>query len=248
MPYPDLSTPIPGHQNHFRAPNAKPEPSGSILSQLASNTSPNPLTPLHLSNALPNTPTPLRLVDAFPTQRTFDLSSPSRQVNSRHPHSFPTRCLSTFTLLCQVYSRHLIGLTTAVGRSPIAYLPRSMRLSPSFLALSIYVHLLFCCMFLCHITRYSLLVFYVSSSVPHLCLPLFHLSLFLTSVAPTLVIPYISYDPLIINFDTPRPSSAPPVNHGLIALAHLTPSSTCTTFPTTQQSPLDKAQLKAMDA
>ena len=53
-------------------------------------------------------------------------------------------------------------------------------------------------MFLCHITRYPPLVFYVSSSVPRLHLPLFHLSLFLTSVAPTLVIPYIPYDPFPI--------------------------------------------------
>ena len=66
-PYPDLSMPIPSHQNHFRAPNAKPEPSSSIPSQLTSNTSPNPLTLSCLSNALLNTPTPLRLVDAFPT-------------------------------------------------------------------------------------------------------------------------------------------------------------------------------------
>ena len=66
-PYPDLSTPIPSHQNHSRAPNAKPEPSGSIPSQLTSNVSPNLLTPSRLSNALLNTPTPLRLVDAFPT-------------------------------------------------------------------------------------------------------------------------------------------------------------------------------------
>ena len=35
-PYPDLSTPILSHQNHPRAPNATPEPSGSIPSQLAS--------------------------------------------------------------------------------------------------------------------------------------------------------------------------------------------------------------------
>ena len=53
-------------------------------------------------------------------------------------------------------------------------------------------------MFLCHITHYPLLIFYVSSSVPRLRLPLFHLSLFLTSVAPTLVIPYIPYDPFPI--------------------------------------------------
>ena len=102
---------------------------------------PNPLTPSCLSNALSNTPTPLRLVDAFPTQCSFDLSSPSRQVDSWHPPSFLTQRLSTFTLLCQVYSWHLIGLATAVGRSPIAYLPCSMCHSLSFLALYIYVPL-----------------------------------------------------------------------------------------------------------
>ena len=53
-------------------------------------TSFQPSSPLRLSNALPNTPTPSRLADAFPTRRTFNLSSPSRQVDSRHPHSFPT--------------------------------------------------------------------------------------------------------------------------------------------------------------
>ena len=99
-------------------------------------------SPSHLSNALPNTPTPLRLVNAFPTRRTFNLSSPSHQVDSRHPHSFPTQC--SFNLSSssrQVYSRCLIGLATAVGRSPIAYLPRLMHLSPSFLAPYIYVPL-----------------------------------------------------------------------------------------------------------
>ena len=131
----------------------------------------NPLTPSRLSNALPNTPTPLHLVNAFPTRRTFDLSSPSRQVDSRQPHSFPTWRLSTFTPLRQVYSRHFIGLATAVGRSLIAYLPRSMCHSLSFLAPYIYVS----STFLCHITRYPPLVFYVSSSVPRLRLPLFHL-------------------------------------------------------------------------
>ena len=164
---------------------------------------PNPLTPLRLSNALLNIPTPLCLINAFPTRRSFDLSPSSRQVDSRHPHpfltrrsfdlysslrqvnsrqphSFPTRRLSTFTPLCQIYSRCFIGLVTAVGRSLIAYLPRSMHLSPSFLTPYIYVS----SMFLCHITRYPPLVFYVSSSVPRLRLPLFHLSLFLTSVDP----------------------------------------------------------------
>ena len=101
---------------------------------------PNPLTPSRLSNALPNTLTPSHLVNTFPTQHTFDLSSPSRQVDSRHPHSFPTWRLSTFTPLRQIYSQCFIGLATAVGWSPIAYLPRSMRLSLSFLALYISVH------------------------------------------------------------------------------------------------------------
>ena len=130
---------------------------------------PNPLAPSWanscLSNALPNTPTPLRLVNAFPTWRSFDLSSSLHQVNSWHPHSFltwcildlsssshqvdsrylhslPTRRHSTFTLLCQVYSWHLIGLATAVGQSPITYLPHSMCPSLTFLALYIYVSLL----------------------------------------------------------------------------------------------------------
>ena len=182
--------PIPSHQNHFRAPNAKPEPSGSILSQLTSNTSLNPLTPLRLSNALLNTPTPLCLADTFPTRRSFNLSSSLHQVDSRHPHSFPTRRLSTFTLLCQVYSRHLIGLTTVVGRSPIAYLSRSMCHSLSFLTLYISV-----CSLLCLIIRYPPFVslshhplpsfrFSVSSSVPRLHPPLLNLSLFYLSIDP----------------------------------------------------------------
>ena len=127
---------------------------------------PNPLAPsqanLHLSNALLNTPTPLCLVDAFPTRRSFDLSSSLRQVDSRHPHSFLTRCLSTFTLLHQVYCRCLIGLATAVGQSPIMYLPHSMRLSLSFLALYISVHSL------CLITHYPSSVSSISPSVPRL--------------------------------------------------------------------------------
>ena len=101
----------------------------------------NPLAPSQansrLSNALPNTPTPSCLVGALLTRH-----SSSHQVDSRHPHPFLTRHLLTFTLLRQVYSRRLIGLMTADGQSPIAYLPRSMRPSLSFLALYIYVSLL----------------------------------------------------------------------------------------------------------
>ena len=157
---------------------------------------PNPLAPSqansHLSNTLPNTLTPLCLVNAFPTRHSFDLPSSSRQVNSRHPHSFPTQHLSTFTLLHQAYSQRLIGLATVVGRSPIAYLPRSMRLSLSFLALYISVRSL------CLITHYPSSVSSISSSVPCLRPPSFHPSLFYPSVDPTLVIPYIPYDPFPI--------------------------------------------------
>ena len=62
FPYPDLFMPTPSCQNHPQAPLAKPEPSGSILSQLASNAFPNPLTPLvsrqmhsqHYTHSRPN--------------------------------------------------------------------------------------------------------------------------------------------------------------------------------------------------
>ena len=214
-PYPNLSMPILSHQNHFRAPNAKPKPSGSIPSQLASNVSPNLLTPSRLSNALPNTPTPLHLVDAFPircsfnlflsltssrfltptlipTRCSFDLSSSSHQVDSRHPHPFLTRHLSTFTPLRQVYSWRFIGLATAVGRSPIAYLPCLMCLSLSFLALYISVRssmshhsLPFIC-FLCLIlSSPSPLTLVSSIFIPYLR-------------QSSLVIPYIPYDPFPI--------------------------------------------------
>ena len=127
---------------------------------------PNPLAlsqaNLHLSNALLNTLTPLCLVNTFLTRHSFNLSSSSHQVNSRHPHSFLTRRHSTFTLLCQVYSQRLIGLVTAVGRSPITYLSHSMHLSLSFLTLYISV-----CS-LCLIARYPSFVSSVLSSVPRL--------------------------------------------------------------------------------
>ena len=156
---------------------------------------PNPLAPSRansrLSNTLPNTPTPLHLVNAFPTQRSFDLSSSSRQVDSQHPHLFPTRCLLTFTLLRQVYSQCFIGLVTAVGRSPITYLPRSMRLSLSFLALYISVRSL------CLIIRYPpfVLCLILSSPSPS---TLFSSIFILSLHRPYLSIPYIPYEPFLI--------------------------------------------------
>ena len=141
-----------------------------------SNASLNPLTASCLSNTLPNTPTPLHLADAFPTRHTFNLSSPSHQVNSWHPHSFPTRCHSTFTLLCQVYSWHLISLATVVGRSPIVYLPCSMRLSLSFLAHYISVRSL------CLIIRYPP---FVSLSHPQFPVSVHPRFIYLYSIHPS---------------------------------------------------------------
>ena len=152
---------------------------------------PNPLAPsranLCLSNALPNTPTPLRLVDTFPTRRSFDLSLSSRQVDSRHSHSFPTQRHSTFTLLRQVYSRRLIGLTTAVGRSPITYLPRLMRLSLSFLALYISVSLLSAVRFLCLIIRYPP---FISLSHPQFPVSVHPRFIYLYSILPSTLLRY----------------------------------------------------------
>ena len=162
-PYSDLSTPTPSHLNHSRAP--KPEPSDPQVSQQC--------TPEH-SDSLASSQ---RIPDPTHLRPFLSLAS------SRFPTPTPIPDLTLFrpSLLCiKVYSRRFIGLATAVGRSPIVYLSRSMRLSPSFLAPYIYVS----SMFLCHITRHPPLVFYVSSSVPRLRLPLFHLSLFLTSVDP----------------------------------------------------------------
>ena len=159
-PYPDLSTPILSHQNHSQAPNAKFEPSGSILSQLASNASPNPQTPLHLSNALSNTPTPLCLADAFPTQRSFDLSSSSRQVDSQHLHPFPTRNHSTFSVLASspFPTFHQSRDCGRVKPDRIS-LAQCILVCP-FLALYISVHSL------CLIACYPSSVSSISSSVP----------------------------------------------------------------------------------
>ena len=59
---------------------------------------------------------------------------------------FPTSTLipdpmlfDLLSFLCQVHSQHFIGLATAVGQSPVTYLPRSMCLSLSFPALYISV-------------------------------------------------------------------------------------------------------------
>ena len=128
----------------------------------------NPLAPSwvnsHLSNALPNRLTPLHLVNTFPTWRSFDLPF------------LTSSWFLTPTLIPDP--------TLFIGRSPIVYLSCSIHPSPSFLALYISVSLLSAVhsSVSSFTTLHSFL--YVSSSVPHLCLPSFHLSLFLTSIDP----------------------------------------------------------------
>ena len=63
-----------------------------------------------------------------------------KSIPDTHTHSRPD-AIQPPLFLRQIHSRHFIGLMTAVGRSPIVYLPRSMCLSPSFLAPYIYVPL-----------------------------------------------------------------------------------------------------------
>ena len=57
-----------------------------------------------------------------------------------------------------------------------------------------------CLLYILYVSSFATLrlFLYVSSSVPHLCLPSFHLSLSYPSVNPTLVIPYYPYDPFLI--------------------------------------------------
>ena len=58
-PYPDLSTPIPSHLNHSRAPNAKPEPSDPLASEQR--------TPEHPDSLASNQRIPdLTLIRPFP--------------------------------------------------------------------------------------------------------------------------------------------------------------------------------------
>ena len=120
-----------------------------------------------------------------------------KSIPDIHTHSRPNT-IQPSLFLHQVYSRHFISLATAVRQSLIAYLPPSMCPSPSFLALYILVSLLFTVR--SSVSSFTTLrsFLYVLSSVPCLHLPSFHLSLFLTSVNPTLVIPYFPYDPFPI--------------------------------------------------
>ena len=109
-----------------------------------------------------------------------------KSIPDIHTHSRPDT-IQPSLFLHQVYSQHFISLTTAVGQSLIVYLPCSICPSLFFLALYISVSLLstVCSSVSSFATLCSFL--YVSSSVPHLHLSSFHLSLFYPSVNPTLL-------------------------------------------------------------
>jgi len=141
------------HPEPVRVLATHPEPSGFIPSQLASHQrTPEPSDPLASRQRIPDT----------------------------YTHSRPDAPLSFFLLLRQVYSRRSIGLATAVGRSPIAYLPRPFRLSMFFLALYISVLPPVRCTFPMSHRSLPFARSSVSSSALRLRLPLVHISLFLS--------------------------------------------------------------------
>ena len=186
-PYPNLSTSFPSHQNHPQAPNVNPEPT----CVLAMHSWTLWLPCISSMHSRPNAPL------TFPLPRI-------KSIPDIHTHSQPDT-IQPSLFLHQVYSWCFISLATAVRQSLIACLPPSMCPSPSFLALYILVSLLFtvCSSVSSFTTLHSSFTtlcsfLYVLSSVPCLRLPSFHLSLFLTSVNPTLVIPYFPYDPFPI--------------------------------------------------
>ena len=85
-PYPDLSTPIPSHLNHSRAPNTKPEPSDPLASQqctpehsgflASSQCIPNPtLLQPFLSLASSRFPTPTLIPDPMHPRPLLFLAS-----------------------------------------------------------------------------------------------------------------------------------------------------------------------------
>ena len=155
-------------QNHPQAPLAKPEPSGSIPSQLVSNTFPNPLTPLCLDKCIPDT---IPIPDPTLLQPSLFLASSQFPTSTLIPDPMP------FNLLCSCIKS--IPDVSSVSRLQSG--KARSHTSPSFLALYISVH--------SSMPHRPLPSFHfsVSSSVPHLRPPLFHLSLFYPSVNPSLV-------------------------------------------------------------
>ena len=89
-PYPDLSTPIPSHLNHSRAPNTKPEPSDPLASQ---QRTPEHSDPLASSQRIPDPthPRPLLFLASsrFPTNTLVPDPTPF-DLHSFASNLFPT--------------------------------------------------------------------------------------------------------------------------------------------------------------
>ena len=116
-PYPDLSTPIPSHLNHSRAPNTKPKPSDPLASQqhtpdsdsLASSQcipDPTHLRPF-LSLASSRFPTPTLISDSTHPRPLLFLASSRFPTNTLIPdptlfdlHSFASNLFPTFHWSC----------------------------------------------------------------------------------------------------------------------------------------------------
>ena len=177
-PYPDLSTPIPSHLNHSQAPNTKPKPSDPLASQqhtpehsdsLASSQRILDLTHLRpfLSLTSSRFPTPTLIRDPTRPRPLLFLTS------SRFPTSTPIPDPTPFDLLSSCFSPIpdvlLVSRLRLGSRTSLA---RCVLVCPFSLSIYLYVPL-------CLITCYPLFVSSVSSSVPRLRPPSFHLSLFL---------------------------------------------------------------------
>ena len=192
-PYPDLSMLVPSHQNHPWAPLAKPKPSGSILSQLASNTFLNPLIPLHLDNTFstlypfPTQPNPMLLwpflfltsvwfptPTLIPNLTPFDLLS---LVSKSTPNvSSVSRLWSGEAQLCTSLAQCIL----------VCLFPPSIYLYVLYVSSFATLHLFLCL---------------ILSSPPPLTLVWF---IFILSLHwPSLVIPYFPYNPFPI-ITTPR--------------------------------------------
>ena len=90
-PYPDLSTPIPSHLNHSRAPNTKPEPSDSLASQQCT---PEHSDSLASSQRIPD-PTHLRPFLSLVSRR-FPTNTLIPDPTPFDLHSFASSRLPTF--------------------------------------------------------------------------------------------------------------------------------------------------------
>ena len=164
MPNPEPSDPLASQQRTPEYPDSLASsqhiPDLTLLQPFLSLASSRLPTPTLSPN--PTHPQPL----LFLASSRFPTSTP---IPDPTPFDLPSSCISPIPDISSV-----LRLQSGEARSRTS-LAQCVLVRP--FSLPIY-------MFLCHITRYPLLVFYVSSSVPRLCLPLFHLSLFLTSVDP----------------------------------------------------------------